>query len=178
MGRIPSSSSEKVSGAKLLPIPYGEGFTDHDDATTPDYYKVDEEGIDFEIKEGDTLGILIAKSGAKCHVEAPVYAAATSSYKGTYFPTIKGISIPEIQKAQHTDFAPYRLSSALETAAALVARPDLLRNSNAYAPILWCAKEADETHGYYFEQYGDTLTFNRRPHLGLKSDYWWAGVVK
>ena len=26
--------------------------------------------------------------------------------------------------------------------------------------------------------YGDTLTFNRRAHLGKKSDYWRAGVVE
>ena len=66
----------------------------------------------------------------------------------------------------------------METAAALVSRPDLLKNTTAYSPLLWCAKEADATHGYYFEQYGDTLTFNRRAHLGQKSDYWRAGVVK
>ena len=167
---------EKVKGAKLLPIPYGEGFTDNDQATTPDYYQtVDEEGIEFNIKAGDTLASIIGRGGAHLHTEVPEYEPAKTSYKGLYFPNVKGLSIAE---AKAKDFSPFRLSSALETAAALVARPDLLRNTQGYAPILWCAKEADETHGYYFEQYGDTLTFNRRPHLGLKSDYWRAGVVK
>lgn len=164
----------KVSGAKLLPIPYGEGFTDHDQATTPEYYKVEEQGIPFKIEKGDTLASVIHKTGAKVYSEPPHIEAEEAS-TGTYYPVVKGLSIPEI-KAR--DFAPYRLSSALESASALVAQPNLLLNTKGYAPLLWCAKEADETHGYYFEQYGETLTFNRRPHLGLKSDYWRAGVVK
>ena len=165
---------EKTSGAKLLPIPYGEGFTDHDQATTPDYYQVSEEGIPFEIGKGETLAQLLDKAGVRVY-SAPPDIKAEEASTGTYYPSVKGLSI---QEAKSKDFAPYRLSSALETAAALVAKPDLLKNSDFYAPLICCAKEADETHVFYFEQYGDTLTFNKRPHLGKKSDYWRAGLVK
>ena len=165
---------DKTKGAKLLPLPYGEGFTDHDEATTPDYYKVEEAGVEFEIHAGETLVSLLEKCGARLDTAVPGSIPAEHSFRGRYFPTIKGASI---QEAQRKDHSPYRLASAMETAAALAANPKLLLNTESYAPLLWLAKEATETDGYYFEQYGDTLTFNRRAHLGKKSDYWRAGVV-
>lgn len=71
------------------------------------------------------------------------------------------------------------LAGGVDTAAALIACPDLLLRKDGYPPLLWLAAltgERDDA-AYHFEAYGYNLTFNYRPHFNQAAEYWNSGLV-
>lgn len=101
------------------------------------------------------------------------------SVVGVYFPALREYSVPAA--LEKIAYLPERflLAGGLDTAAALIACPDLLLRKNGYSPLLWLAALATgkEGEGYYFENYGYDLTFNRRMHFNRASEYSTAGLV-
>lgn len=71
------------------------------------------------------------------------------------------------------------LAGAVDSAAALIACPNLLLREDGYPPLLWLAalRGAREDAAYHFEAYGYNLTFNYRPHFNQAAEYWNSGLV-
>lgn len=98
---------------------------------------------------------------------------------GYYFPCVTEYSVPAAieQMAQLPE--QFLLAGGVDTAAAMVAAPDLLLRKDGYPPVLWMAAlDAEKTGaGYHFEAYGYHLTFNRRVHLDQPAESWASGLV-
>lgn len=98
---------------------------------------------------------------------------------GYYFPCVTEYSVPAAIEtiAQLPD--QFLLAGGVDTAAAMVAAPDLLLRKDGYPPVLWMAAlDAEKTGaGYHFEAYGYHLTFNRRVHLDQPAESWASGLV-
>lgn len=98
---------------------------------------------------------------------------------GYYFPCVMEYSVPAAieQMAQLPE--QFLLAGGVDTAAAMVAAPDLLLRKDGYPPVLWMAAlDAEKTGaGYHFEAYGYHLTFNRRVHLDQAAESWTSGLV-
>lgn len=98
---------------------------------------------------------------------------------GYYFPCLTEFSVPAAQEQMAALPANLLLAGGYDTCAALVGSPGLLQRHEGYANMLWLAGlqgEAEDA-GYYFEAYGQNLTFNRRVHFGQVSEYWASGLV-
>lgn len=98
---------------------------------------------------------------------------------GYYFPCLTEFSVPATLEQMADLPANLLLAGGYDTCAALVGSPGLLQRREGYANMLWLAAlqgEADDA-GYYFEAYGQNLTFNRRVHFGQVSEYWASGLV-
>lgn len=98
---------------------------------------------------------------------------------GVYFPTLMEYSVPGAiervaQLPEH-----FLLAGGFDTAAAMVAAPDLLLRTDGYPPVLWMAALDSEKAGvnYMFEAYGYHLTFNRKPHFDQAAESWTSGLV-
>lgn len=106
-------------------------------------------------------------------------AMARDEVCGLYFPCLSEFSEPAALEQIEALPEDCLLSGPLDTAAALVATPDLLLRRDGYPPLLWLSGAAAElgTVGYHFEAYGYNLTFNRRAHLGQVAEYWWHGLT-
>ncbi len=98
---------------------------------------------------------------------------------GVYFPAFSEYSIPAAVEQLAALPDNFLLSGGFDTAAALVAAPDLLLRTDGYPPLLWLGALASEKEGigYQFEAYGYNLAFNRRPHLGQAAEYWANGIT-
>lgn len=98
---------------------------------------------------------------------------------GLYFPCLTEYSVPAAREVVTALPADIHLSGGIDTAAALVAVPDLLIRTTGYPPLLWLSGLSGEVPGigYHFEPYGLNLTFNRRAHLELTAEYWWSGLT-
>jgi hypothetical protein len=128
----------------------------------------------------------VPHSLAKCLSAAPgsrhqllIEAAHQREVVGIYFPCLTEYSVPAALEAVAAFPGDFLLAGGFDTAAALVAAPDLLIRTGGYPPLLWLSGLAGETPavGYHFEPYGLNLTFNRRAHLGLAAEYWWSGLT-
>jgi hypothetical protein len=96
-----------------------------------------------------------------------------------YFPALREFSVPAaLEKMAHLP-PRFMLAGGVDTAAALIACPELLVRKDGYSPLLWLAALASDKdgEGYYFENYGYDLTFNRRMHFNQASEYSTAGLV-
>jgi len=103
----------------------------------------------------------------------------TADIVGYYFPCLTEFSLPAALEQMPELPASLLLAGGYDTCAALVGSPGLLQRREGYANMLWLAGlqgEADDA-GYYFEAYGQNLTFNRRVHFGQVSEYWASGLV-
>jgi hypothetical protein len=98
---------------------------------------------------------------------------------GIYFPCLSEYSIPAAVEQLAALPEHFLLAGGFDTAAALVAAPELLLRRDGYPPLLWLAALAAEKPGiaYHFEAYGYNLSFNRRPHLEQAAEYWWCGLT-
>jgi hypothetical protein len=98
---------------------------------------------------------------------------------GYYFPCLTEFSVPAAQEQMASLPDNLLLAGGYDTCAALVGSPGLLQRREGYTNMLWLAGlqgEAEDA-GYYFEAYGQNLTFNRRVHFGQVSEYWASGLV-
>ena len=98
---------------------------------------------------------------------------------GYYFPCLTEFSVPAAHEQMAALPANLLLAGGYDTCAALIGSPGLLQRREGYANMLWLAGlqgEAEDA-GYYFEAYGQNLTFNRRVHFGQVSEYWASGLV-
>lgn len=106
-------------------------------------------------------------------------AQQTQVLVGYYFPCVMEYSVPAAieQMAQLPE--QFLLAGGVDTAAAMIAAPDLLLRKEGYPPVLWMAAlDAEKTGaGYHFEAYGYHLTFNRRVHLDQAAESWTSGLV-
>lgn len=95
-----------------------------------------------------------------------------------YFPCLSAYSISAARQQLQTMPQTWSLSGGIDTCAALIASPGLLRNETAYPPLLWFAALDAEapTIGYHLEAYGRDLTFNRRAHNQQAVEYWWCAL--
>lgn len=111
--------------------------------------------------------------------QAVMDAAHQGEVVGIYFPCLTEYSVPAALEAVAAFPADVHLAGGIDTAAALVAAPDLLIRTTGYPPLLWLSGLNGEAPGigYHFEPYGLNLTFNRRAHLGLAAEYWWSGLT-
>lgn len=111
--------------------------------------------------------------------QAVMDAAHQRETVGIYFPCLTEYSVLAALEAVETFPADVHLAGGIDTAAALVAAPDLLIRTTGYPPLLWLSGLSGEVPsiGYHFEPYGLNLTFNRRAHLGLAAEYWWSGLT-
>lgn len=98
---------------------------------------------------------------------------------GYYFPCLTEFSLPAVQEQMVTLPENLLLAGGYDTCAALVGSPGLLQRRDGYPNLLWLAATQTEKEGvdYYFEAYGQNLTFNRRAHFGQVSEYWASGLV-
>lgn len=98
---------------------------------------------------------------------------------GVYFPSLMEFSVPAaIEQMAHLP-EKFLLAGGVDTAAAMVAAPDLLLRKDGYPPVLWMAGLDTEKLGvgYLFEAYGYHLTFNRKPHFDKAAESWASGLV-
>ncbi|MCX7946512.1 MAG: radical SAM protein [Hydrogenophilus sp.] len=111
--------------------------------------------------------------------EAVAATLARTPIVGWFFPVLLDYSLAAMRERVATLPSSFALAGGFETAAALIAAPDLLMRSHGYAPLLWLAawETDDPDEGYYFENYGYNLTFNRRKHFQTLSEYWNAGLI-
>lgn len=106
-------------------------------------------------------------------------AQADNVVVGVYFPALMEYSIPAaIEKVSQLPER-FLLAGGFDTAAAMVAAPDLLLRTDGYPPVLWMAALDSEKAGvnYMFEAYGYHLTFNRKPHFDQAAESWTSGLV-
>ena len=122
-------------------------------------------------------GKLSAASDSR-HQEV-INATTLKEVVGLYFPCLTEYSVPAAREVVSAFPADVHLSGGIDTAAALVAAPDLLIRTTGYPPLLWLSGLIGEIPGigYHFEPYGLNLTFNRRAHLELTAEYWWSGLT-
>lgn len=106
-------------------------------------------------------------------------AQQTQVLVGYYFPCVTEYSVPAAIEsiAQLPD--QFLLAGGVDTAAAMIAAPDLLLRKDGYPPVLWLSALDTEKNGagYHFEAYGYHLTFNRRVHLDQPAESWASGLV-
>jgi hypothetical protein len=98
---------------------------------------------------------------------------------GVYFPALMEYSVPAtLEQMAHLP-QKFLLAGGVDTAAAMVAAPDLLLRQDGYPPVLWMAGLDTEKSGvgYLFEAYGYHLTFNRKPHFDKAAESWASGLV-
>lgn len=98
---------------------------------------------------------------------------------GYWFAALSEYSIPAaVQQIQELP-DDCLLAGGFDTAAALVACPELLLREDGYPPLLWLAALSGqrEDAAYHFEAYGYNLTFNYRPHFNRAAEYWCSGLV-
>jgi len=96
-----------------------------------------------------------------------------------WFAALSEYSIPAALERVSKLPSEFLLAGGIDTAAALVACPDLLLREDGYPPLLWLAAlqgERDDA-AYHFEAYGRNLTFNYRPHFNQVAEYWCSGLV-
>lgn len=106
-------------------------------------------------------------------------AQAADAMVGIYFPALMEYSVPAaIEKVGQLPER-FLLAGGFDTAAALVAAPELLLRLDGYPPVLWMAALDTEKAGvnYLFEAYGYHLTFNRKPHFDQAAESWASGLV-
>lgn len=98
---------------------------------------------------------------------------------GVYFPSLMEYSVPAAIERVASLPTKFMLAGGYDTAAALVAAPELLLRSDGYPPVLWLAALDAEKNGvnYLFEAYGYHLTFNRKPHFDQAAESWTSGLV-
>lgn len=122
-------------------------------------------------------GHLSVASGSR-H-QAVMDAAHQREVVGIYFPCLTEYSVPAALEVVNAFPADVHLAGGIDTAAAMVAAPDLLIRTTGYPPLLWLSGLNGEAPGigYHFEPYGLNLTFNRRAHLNLAAEYWWSGLT-
>ncbi len=106
-------------------------------------------------------------------------AQQTQVLVGYYFPCVMEYSVPAAIEQMTQLPEQFLLAGGVDTAAAMVAAPDLLLRKDGYPPVLWMAAlDAEKTGaGYHFEAYGYHLTFNRRVHLDQAAESWTSGLV-
>lgn len=106
-------------------------------------------------------------------------AQAEDVVVGVYFPSLMEYSVPAaIEKVSQLPER-FLLAGGFDTAAAMIAAPDLLLRTDGYPPVLWMAALDSEKAGvnYMFEAYGYHLTFNRKPHFDQAAESWTSGLV-
>jgi hypothetical protein len=98
---------------------------------------------------------------------------------GVYFPCLMEYSVPAALEQMAKLPEKFLLAGGVDTAAAMVAAPDLLLRQDGYPPVLWMAGLDTEKLGvgYLFEAYGYHLTFNRKPHFDKAAESWASGLV-
>jgi hypothetical protein len=98
---------------------------------------------------------------------------------GYYFPCLTEFSVPAAQEQMAALPSNLLLAGGYDTCAALIGSPGLLQRREGYSNMLWLAGLQGEAENadYYFEAYGQNLTFNRRVHFGQVSEYWASGLV-
>lgn len=98
---------------------------------------------------------------------------------GVYFPSLMEYSVPAALEQMAKLPEKFLLAGGVDTAAAMVAAPDLLLRQDGYPPVLWMAGLDTEKSGvgYLFEAYGYHLTFNRKPHFDKAAESWASGLV-
>lgn len=98
---------------------------------------------------------------------------------GIYFPCLMEYSVPAAIERAASLPSQFLLAGGYDTAAALVAAPELLLRTDGYPPVLWLAALDAEKNGvnYLFEAYGYHLTFNRKPHFDQAAESWTSGLV-
>ena len=90
---------------------------------------------------------------------------------GVLFPAMREFSVPAAIDKMAQLPASFSLAGGIDTCAALIANPSLLIRKDGYSPLLWCGSLASNPgEGYYFEAYGNDLTFNRRMHFDKASE--------
>jgi MoaA/NifB/PqqE/SkfB family radical SAM enzyme len=98
---------------------------------------------------------------------------------GLYLPALREFSVAAaIERVQQLPDC-FMLAGGIDTAAALIANPDLLACKEGYSPLLWLAgvQSPKEGEGHCFEAYGYDLTFNRRMHFNKASETSTCGLV-
>jgi len=103
---------------------------------------------------------------------------ATEPVVGIYFPAMREFSVPAAleKMAQLPDY--FMLAGGIDTAATLIANPELLFKKDGYPPLLWLAAlHSKDGEGHYFEAYGYDLCFNRRMHFDKASEYSTCALV-
>lgn len=109
-------------------------------------------------------GLLRTRAGSR-H-EQLLARLAQGPVVGLYLPALTEYSVPAAVERVATLPEGYGLAGGLDTAAAFIAEPGLLRRDAGYSPLLWLAGlESKAGEGHYFETYGYDLTFNRRMHF-------------
>lgn len=122
-------------------------------------------------------GKLTARKGSRHDVL--IEKLNTADIVGCYFPCLTEFSVPATLEQMSELPAELLLAGGYDTCAALVGSPGLLQRHEGYANMLWLAGLQGEAADadYYFEAYGQNLTFNRRVHFGQVSEYWASGLV-
>lgn len=71
------------------------------------------------------------------------------------------------------------LAGGIDTCAALIGSPELMRNPKHYPPLMWFAalENDDKMSSLHLEAYGSDLTFNYRTHFGKNAEYWSTGLT-
>lgn len=98
---------------------------------------------------------------------------------GVLFVALTEYSVPAAREQVERLPAHFLLAGGLDTCAALVGSPGLLRREDGYPPVLWLGGldcDAPDA-GYHFEAYGYDLTFNRRVHFNQAAESWANGIV-
>jgi MoaA/NifB/PqqE/SkfB family radical SAM enzyme len=109
-------------------------------------------------------GLLRTRAGSR-H-EQLLERLAQGPVVGLYLPVLTEYSVPAAVERVASLPQGYLLAGGLDTAAAFIAEPGLLRRDQGYSPLLWLAGlESKAGEGHYFETYGYDLTFNRRMHF-------------
>lgn len=96
-----------------------------------------------------------------------------------FFVALGEYSLPAARQRLSELPANLLLAGGADTAAALIACPNLLLREDGYPPLLWLAALGGEREdaAYHFEAYGYNLTFNYRPHFNKSAEYWNSGLI-
>ena len=99
---------------------------------------------------------------------------------GLLFPCLNEFSFPAAIETINNLPENFILAGAYEIMSSAICFPDLLRRDDGYPPLLWFSSNYNSENqniSYHLEQYGYNLTFNKRAHLDLASEYWCHSLV-
>ena len=98
---------------------------------------------------------------------------------GLYFPCLSEFSFSA--SIEQLNYLPdnFSLAGGYDTFSTFIGSPNLLQREKGYPPLLWLGslQSTFPNIGYHIEAYGYNLTFNRRPHLNQKAEYWFHSLV-
>jgi hypothetical protein len=133
---------------------------------------------DFVNHHKESLSNTLSISSESRH-EKILERLKTEDVYGVYFPCLTEYSLPATREIMTDLDKQFLLAGGVDTLAAVIGTPDLLRSGDAYPPLLWLAALdiGNDEENYHLETYGENLTFNRRRHHGSVAECWGAGLT-